>query len=116
MVGRLKKLRLTVSAPANCHLLGLIDKVDLAVKRRFAVRRAVQKPAEQRRVLRFQRVASGSKQVERLPIQKQHSLLRLVDNKLRVVVEIFAWMFPNKCGVVALVFENICNMSHNTSP
>ena len=116
VIGGLKKLCLAVSAPTNCHLLGLIDKVDLAVKRRFAVRRAVQKPAEQRRILRFQCVASGSKRVERLPIQKQHSLLRLVDNKLRVAVEIFAWMFPYKCGVVTLVFENICNMSHNTSP
>ena len=37
-------------------------------------------------------------------------------NELLVTVKIFAWMLPDKCSVVTLIFENIRNIPHNAPP
>ena len=109
---RIDEAHLVRRAPLKPHLHGLVDEIDLAVERRHAAGRKLQDLADQRNVLRFERVAPRSEQIERLSVHHKDRFLTLVDDQLRTEVEILAGMLPYKRVVVALVLDYFCNVCH----
>ena len=72
---RLYILHLAVRSPANCHLLGLVDEIDLAMKCAHTACWNVDQMTQNGDILCFQRVPSWSKQVKCLSVQKENCFL-----------------------------------------
>ena len=71
-------LNFTIRAPLQRHLLCLIDKINLAVKRCLISCDPIQYPAEQGNVLALQGIPSRSEQIQRLTIPKENCFLGLM--------------------------------------
>src|SRR5699024_3577013 len=102
----------TVRTPFNCHLLGLVDEINLTMKRRFPVGGNIGKFPEKRNILRFQRITSCTEQVKSLTVHKENGFLTFVNNQLCCCIEILAGMFPDESAVIAFILNNIDNLRH----
>ena len=103
-VGGFHVLGLRARTPFDRHLFGLVDEVHLAVKWRGVAGGSVEKPFHVRQVVGFEAVPPRPEQVERLPVSEEHRFLRFVNDELCAGVEVLYIAFPDKGGVVALIF------------
>lgn len=76
----------------------------------------VQRFADQGDVLCLQRVATGAEQIQRLAVHHKDCFLTFVYDQLRQCVKILARMLPDEGGVVAFIFDNICDFYHKVPP
>ena len=90
---RINILHFTVGTPLDRHLLGLVDEIDFTVERGLIAGSTVQYFTDLGDILRFQRVAPGSEQIQRLTVHEENSLLRFMHDQLCQTIKIFARMF-----------------------
>ena len=76
------------------------------MERALGVGRELVDLLQQRKLLRLQRVAPRSKEVERLPVAEEDRLLTLMDDQLRTEVKVLDRVLPDKRFVVTLVFDD----------
>ena len=86
------------------------------MERALAAGGDIDQTAQDGNILRFKGVSSRPKQVERLSIQEQDRFLRFMDDQLGGCVEVLAGVFPYKGTVIALVFDDLSNISHAAPP
>ena len=72
----------------------------------FGVGRKPIKALKQRKLLRLQRIASGTEEVERLTVTGKDSLLTFMDDELRAVIEVLNRVLPDERLVVSLKFDD----------
>ena len=76
------------------------------MERALGVGRELVDLLQQRKLLRLQRVAPRSKEVERLPVAEENGLLTLMDDQLRAEVEVLNRVLPDERFVVTLILDD----------
>ena len=76
------------------------------MERALGVGRELVELLQQRKLLRLQRVATRTKQVERLSVAEEDGLLTFVDDQLRTKVEVLDRMLPDERFVVTLILDD----------
>ena len=82
---------------------------------RLAARGQARQFSEDGQVLRFERVAPGAKDVERLAVFEKHGLLGFVDDELGHGVEVFGFMLVHQHVVRAFVLKDVVEL-HGIPP
>lgn len=106
---RIHDLKLAVRAPVEVHGLGLVDKIHLAREWRLAGRRDVLNRPEERKILGFQRMRSGTEDLC-MPFDEEYSVMILVDDELRTVVEILNRALPYDDTGITLELYDVENL------
>ena len=96
-VARLYISHLAVRSPFHRHLLGFVDKVNLAVERCFIARCTVKHLPDLRDILCFESITAGAEQIQCLTVHEEYRFLRFVNDQLCQAVKILTGVLPDKC-------------------